>query len=676
MSLDTNNTRKHTYSATMVEHKEESTNEFDSTASKLYVAKLKRERKDTQDTVNTIHTVASSVEEESEINNRSPSSLYSPPSTSKKSHISLHSVFNVAGPDVVDIIPENDEINLSEYIGSMISGGYDHFDDLKHLKNGSSFKGNKNRLRTDENELNDDNIDQHLFSYNLRPILFVLLSIFIIYIPTKIIIDNIILYYIHLSYLLINIILFMILIPLYSKCVPESTDSIIANGGNSLNREPPQRIPLSHSINNSGNSDDDNDDNNNNDINDNHREQQQHNINSCHILYSFDAFYNRFFNIRNISYDVGSSVINFDSKIYNKIPIQFAGGFLIISNIVILICYFIDDDDQQQQSIINNMKSQATFLIFISMIIVSFTLFCQISIHFTQIKDDLRKTISNDIYVERLESNIQILTEERIFNNTFITKIIYAISICLSVILWIIYYKVYDKNEYKPSLNKNFVLFILILYTIIFVHLVFRLIILYLYSIIIVKQFSKPIRVKTMHQVITYWKLRHYYIDFVLYAFIALFHRILTFFFIIISISLIYLYIFIKIIDDNDDDDDDNNTKYDYLAIYILIVYIMCFTLYALNIASEIYISQKKHAKMINQEVVYIKAFQYKSQYTEQMKSVMKTNDILSLMTDIRANILNCTEYIIAGIPINQQSEVIIRFSFIIFSIIIFSYFV
>lgn len=545
--------------------------------------------------------------------------------------------------------------HLIDTIGS-IAFGHNTNNNSNDTNDNNDNHKNEGNLTSDDDELGDDNIDDTLFSINVRPLLFVVISIIIIYIPVLLINNMESLYYIHLSYLLLNLVMFIILIPLYAKCVPESTDSIISNGGKLLNRRPP---PFQLQIT-------DKDDDNNN----------IENVSSCLILYNLDALYNRFFNIRNINYeqDIVNSMINFDSKIYNQIAISFAGIFLIISNIILLVCYSIIgyDSNDNNDDILSDMKNQITFLIFICCIIVGFSLFYNISVHFTQIKDDLRKTIENDIYVERLESNIQKMTNEKIFNNTFMYKLIYIFSIFLCILLWILYYKCYDNEIYRATANKNFILFIIILYSIILIHLIFRLFIKqYQYSIIIVKQFSKSIRVKTMHQVIIYWKLRNFYINICLYAFISLFHRILTFILILIIIILCSIYFMITNIDNIDIDID----KSSLLPIYILIVYILMFILNSIYNASNLYLLQRKHALMINKEIIFLKQFQYKNQYSIEMKSIMKTHDILSFINDIFKQILHCSPYKIFGISINETSEIIIRICFILFVINIFSYF-
>eukprot|EP01084_Bolivina_argentea_P287938 494124_1 len=489
----------HLRSGTMVEHKTASV-DFDDTI------KQKKYRTDTMDTVDTTTTIASS------------------PAHSTHSH----SIFNVNTPNSPSnnntnnnsVIPENDEINLASQLDKLVT----------------NENAKLNNIGNTNNELNDDNIDEQLFDYNFRPIIFAFISILIICLPELIFKNNdMTKYYLHLIYLIINLIIFFILIPLYSKCIPESIDTIISNANRNVNR--------------------------------------QQNKTNCifQILYSIDALYNRAFNIRNISLS-DDYVLNIDSKIHNSIAIVPAGIFLIISNILLLLCYLYNPNNYDMY-----MRNYASILVFSCVIIVSFTLIRQISVHFTQIKDDIRKKLKIEkyVYMERLEINLQ--TENNTFNNTFVKIIIYVISATLSVIVWFVYVEL-------NNLIYDLTVCICIIYTMVFIHLVIRIIFMFNYAIIIIKQFSHPIKAKTIQEIIMYRKLRNYYFDFILYSFMNQINPILTLFFIMITIDLVYIYLKIEIIDY-------------LLPMFITAVYVLFYLLYGLNTISKIYLLIKKNAK-------------------------------------------------------------------------------
>ena len=123
-------------------------------------------------------------------------------------------------------IPEHNEINIIEQVlNSGLSNGMSNGSNLNFGVHGSKVMNDSNSNNGDntpKEELSDDNIDEQLYSYNLRPITFVIVSMAIIYGPILILghddVDTI--FQVHIWYLIANVVFFLALIPLWHKCVP------------------------------------------------------------------------------------------------------------------------------------------------------------------------------------------------------------------------------------------------------------------------------------------------------------------------------------------------------------------------------------------------------------------------------------------------------------------------
>ena len=541
-------------------------------------------------------------------------------------------------------------------------------------------------------------VDERMMHYNFRPITYTLCSILIISLPITLndlqcCTNNIYINIVHIFYLSLNLLMMLLLIPLYAMCVPESIDSIIANGNKSLNRRPPlcdewrlativigvkrARTPSKSQHEYNGKSQSTNNAlNGQNEVNaDNHSMPSDVMVTCGSIIYSVDAIYNRFFNIRNTPLDA-TEAINFDTKIFDAIAIPFAGVFLISSNIILLSSYMLcDSRSDTGDTVMEHMVSNLTLLIFFAELLVSYTLFPSISLHFNQIKDEKhplkRYSEKRDggrcqKYIATTERALQHNTDRVLVQYTMSQIAVYILSTVLSIILWTTYY-ILNGNGLWEAPTFYVLLFFLIIYTVIAIHLVFRLLVLYEYPLLIVDQFSRALQMRNSSELIVYWDLRRFYIDFVLSAFHCLFQQIWTFLFCVLSLVLIVLYFIAT-------RTSEGNAS--YLPIFAVTVYLMVFVLFAVHWTSRTIEIQREHAIMLNVERIGVKQKLCSGViHKDRHRSIIqKSEELCSLIGHMQSVVKEEREYQIGGMNINNTNSVLLRSVVTVFVSVVLSY--
>jgi len=564
------------------------------------------------------------------------------------------------------IIPEHDEVNTET--DAIMSGLLN--EEMRH-----SF------LAIDESSF----VDERMLHYNFRPITYTLCSILVIAVPTlfddlECCTSTLSVNVVHIFYLSLNVLLLLLIIPLYAISVPESIDSIIANGNKSLNRRPPLVaqsrlealiVGVRRSRTPSKSTYDVHADNAPGAIPERGRSdtEDQVVVTCGSIFYSLDAVYNRFFNVRNTPFDALEDV-HFDSRIHDAVPIPFAGVFLLSSNIVLLSAYCICRASEDQA--LNDMASNLTVLIFFAELIVSYTLFPSISVHFTQIKDEKHPSKryvdckQSTKYIESTEQSLQQRTDQSLFQCTSSKIAVYILSAVLSVTLWTTHYVLSGGAWNEEAFYV--LLFLLIIYTVICVHLVFRLLVLYRYSQLIVEQFSKALRMRSLAELLVYWDLRRFYIDLVLHSYHSRFQQIWSFLFCALSFSLIVIYFVAK------EGDDEGNRR--VLPLFVITVFLLLMVLLAVQRTSSTFDVQREHGAMLNMERVQIKQSLCSSSIQRHYHQALidKSEELCSLIGHMQMVVKDERAYQIGGLVIDNTSSALIRCVCFVFAMVVLSH--
>ena len=504
----------------------------------------------------------------------------------------------------------------------------------------------------------DDEVDPDasMLSVNPRPVLFVVASAASIYGPTLTSLDDDSLYYLHLSLLLLNLVLLLVAIPLYSCLVPESIDSIISNGNKSFDRRPPQAQRPGHDRDNSSQEQE-------------HEEQEEQDADTdrdhqhalqfynessspqpramplfCSALYRLDAFYNRFFSIRNVRYEVGGDAVNFEARLYNGIVAPMAAGFLIASNAVLLTCCLLAEHVDAAHPY---LVRQTAFVVFASMALVSLSALLSMSVHWTQLKEEQRARLVKDAsnYMRTTERRIQAATQTQILNATAWHKFVYATTAVAAALLWAAHYPCADANM---SAWAYAVLCVAWLYSVACVALALRLALLYSYGGIVARQLGRALELKALPQLVGYWQLRRYYVDVALASYMRLFARLWRA--LLAGVAAVLLCMALVEVE--------VEASEALMPVFAVTASVLCVAMSALHCAAETHAQQVGHAKMLREAALGFRHFAMRNHFVLNGKEAQQ---VMAFVADLAAAVRDTQPYRICGVAVDSASEPVAR---------------